>query len=174
MDTMKLFGVVPPVATPLQDDDRVDEQDLRRIDRYLLSAGVNAIFANGSMGGFAFLTDKEQLRSIEITVSEVAGAVPVLGGVGETSTSRAVGMARQVARLGVDYISILPPFYFLAKQEHLIAYFCEVAAAVETPIFLYDNPVLTKNPIQPETVAELRRRIPHLVGIKISNPDFVH
>jgi 4-hydroxy-tetrahydrodipicolinate synthase len=171
---MKLSGVVPPVATPLLDGDRVDEQNLRRVDRYLVDAGVNAIFANGSMGGFAFLTDEEQLRSIGITVSEVAGAVPVLGGVGETSTSRAVRMARQVARLGVDYISVLPPFYFLAKQEHLIAFFCEIAAAVDTPMVLYDNPVLTKNPIQPETVAELRRRIPHLMGIKVSNPDFTH
>jgi dihydrodipicolinate synthase/N-acetylneuraminate lyase len=94
-----------------------------------------------------------------------------LGGLGETGTSRAVRKAKEVERLGVDYLSILPPFYFFASQDHLIAYFSEIAASVDLPIFLYDNPGMTKNPILPETVAELRRRIPRIVGIKESNED---
>ena len=168
---MKLSGVVPPIGTPLTDGDRVDEAGLRRLNRYLIDAGVHALLANGSMGGFAFLTPDEQVRSVAITLSEVNKAIPVIGGVGETSTTRAVAIAKRLVREGVDYLSLLPPFYFLATQAHLIAYFSEIAAAVDIPIFLYDNPVLTKNPIHPRTVAELRRKIPRLVGIKVSNPD---
>ena len=171
---MKLRGVVPPIGTPLTDDDRVDEAGLRRLNRYLLSAGVHGIFANGSMGGFAFLTDDEQVRSIGITVSEVNRAVPVMGGLGEISSSRAVRMARRIAREGVDYLTVLPPSYFLATQDHLLAYFSEIAATVDVPLFLYDNPVLTKNPIKPETLAELKRRVPTLAGIKVSNQDCVN
>ena len=171
---MKLRGVVPPIGTPLTDDDRVDEAGLRRLNRYLLSAGVHGVFSNGSMSGFAFLTDEEQVRSVGITVSEVNGKVPVMGGVGETSTSRAVRLARRIAAEGVDYLTVLPPSYFFATQEHLLAYFSEIAAAVDVPLFLYDNPVLTKNPIQPETVAELRRRVPNVAGIKVSNQDCVN
>ena len=77
---MKLSGVVPPIGTPLLDGDRVDEDGLRRLNRYLIEAGVNALLANGSMGGFAFLTDEEQVRSVAITVSEVNKAIPVIGG----------------------------------------------------------------------------------------------
>jgi 4-hydroxy-tetrahydrodipicolinate synthase len=174
MSAMKLSGVVPPVGTPLGDGDRVDEAGLRRLVRYLLDGGVHGIFANGSMGGFAFLTDDEQIRSIVTTVAEVNRAVPVMGGLGETSTSRAVRMAKRIAREGVDYLTVLPPFYFLATQQHLIAYFSEIASAVDLPVFLYDNPVLTKNPIHAETVAELRRRIPNIVGIKVSNQDMTY
>lgn len=168
---MKLSGVVPPIGTPLTDADRVDEAGLRRLNRYLIEAGVHALLANGSMGGFAFLTPDEQVRSVAITLSEVNGAIPVIGGVGETSTTRAVAIAKRLVREGVDYLSLLPPFYFLATQAHLVAYFSEIAAAVDIPIFLYDNPVLTKNPIHPQTVAELKHRIPRLTGIKVSNPD---
>lgn len=164
-------GVVPPIGTPVTDHDRVDESALRRLARYLISAEVHGILANGSMGGFAFLTDEEQIRAISIVVEEVNGVVPVMGGLGETSTSRAVRKAKQIAREGVTHLSILPPFYFYATQEHLVAYFSEIAAAVDLPIFLYDNPVLTKNPIHPETVVELRRRIPAIAGIKESNQD---
>jgi 4-hydroxy-tetrahydrodipicolinate synthase len=171
MNPTKLQGVVTPIGSPLTDGDRVDEAGLRRLTRYLVDAGVNGILANGSMGGFAFLTDEEQIRAISIIVDEVAGTIPVMGGLGETGTSRAIRKAKQIAREGVSYLSVLPPFYFLAAQQHLLAYFSEIASAVDLPIFLYDNPVLTKNPIHPETVAELRRRIPSIIGIKESNQD---
>ncbi|MEO7653469.1 MAG: dihydrodipicolinate synthase family protein [Bryobacteraceae bacterium] len=168
---MKLSGVVVPIGTPLTDGDRVDEAGLRRLNQYLLGAGVHGLLSNGTMGGFAFLTDDEQVRSVSITVSEVNKAIPVIGGVGETSTSRAVKIAKRIAAEGVDYLSLLPPLYFIATQENLISYFSEIAAAVDIPIFLYDNPGLTKNPIHPDTIAELRRRIPQIVGIKVSNQD---
>jgi len=170
----RLHGVVPAIGTPLADGDRVDEAGLRRLTRYLLRAGINGILANGSMGGFAFMTDEEQLKAISIVVDEVAGAVPVMGMLGETSTSRAILKARQIERLGVSCISVLPPFYFLAAQEHLVAYFSEIAAAVDAPLVLYDNPLLTKNPIHPETIARLRRQVPKIIGVKESNQDCVN
>jgi dihydrodipicolinate synthase/N-acetylneuraminate lyase len=170
----KLLGVVPPIGTPVAAHDRVDEAALRRLTRYLADAGVNGILANGTMGGFAFLTDEEQLRAVSIVVSEVDGTIPVMGGIGETSTSRAVRKARDIAREGVTHLTVLAPYYFFATQDNLYAFFSEVAAAVDLPIFLYDNPALTKNNILPETVARLRQDIPHLVGIKESNQDCVN
>jgi len=68
-----------------------------------------------------------------------------------------------------------PPFSaFFSTQDHLHAFFSEVAAAVDLPVFLYDNPVMTKNSVHPETVARLREEIPHLVGTKESNQDCVN
>jgi len=171
---MKLRGVVTPIATPLTSAEQIDEAGLRRLVRHLLSSGIRAILANGSMGGFAWLTDEDQFRAISIVVSEVNGAIPVIGGLGETGTRRAVEMAKRIAREGVDCLSALPPFYFLATQEHLVAYFSEIAAAVDLPVFLYDNPVLTKCNILPETVARLRQLVPHIVGIKESNQDSIN
>jgi 4-hydroxy-tetrahydrodipicolinate synthase len=171
---MKLHGVVPPIGTPLTHDDEVDVAGLKRLTNYLVEAGVHGILANGTMGGFAFLADDQQLRSVATTTGAVNGRIPVIGGVGETSTSRAVKMAKRIAAEGVDAISVLPPFYYYATQDHLIAYFSDIAAAVDVPVFLYDNPALTKNNIQPATIAELRSRIPHLMGIKVSNQDCVN
>jgi len=169
-----LRGVIPPVATPLTDQDRVDEPSLRRLVRFLLSAGVHGILANGTMGGFAFLTDQEQIRAISIVVDEVHGAVPVIGCVAETSTSRAIPRALQVQKCGVTCLAVLLPFYFFAAQEHLIGYFSDIASAVELPILVYNNPVMTKNRILPETVATLRKRIPRIIGIKESDSDCVN
>jgi len=174
MKGRKLQGVIPPIGTPVLEDDRVDEAGLRRLTRYLVDARVNGILVNGTMGGFAFLADEEQLRSIAVVVDEVNGAIPVMGGLGETGTSRAIRKAKQICQYGVTHLTVLPPFYFHAAQEHLLAYFAEIAAAVDIPICLYDNPTTTKNPILPETVAELRRHIPKIVGIKESNQDCIN
>lgn len=171
---MKPTGIIPAIGTPLGAGDRVDEPGLRRLTRYLLDAGVHGLFVNGSMGGFAFMTDTEQVRAIATVASETNGAVPVMAGLGDTSTSRAVAQARRIAREGVDFLTVLPPFFFMATQQHLKAYFSEIAAAVDLPILLYDNPVLTKNPILPETIAELRTSVPHIVGIKESNQDCIN
>ena len=170
----KQFGVVPPIGTPVTEDDRVDEPSLRRLARYVVDAGVNGILANGTMGGFAFLTDEEQIRAVSIVVSEVNGAVPVMGGIGETSSSRAIRKAKQIAAEGVNHLTVLAPYYFFATQENLYAFFSQVAAAVDLPIFLYDNPVMTKNSIHPETVARLRESVPSIVGIKESNQDCIN
>lgn len=170
----KLSGVVPPIGTPVTGDDRVDEPSLRRLVRYLVDAGIDGILANGTMGGFAFLTDAEQIRAVSIVVSENNGAVPVMGGIGETSTSRAIRKAKQIAAEGVDHLTVLAPYYFFATQDNLYAYFSEIAAAVDLPIFLYDNPVMTKNSIHPETVARLRETVPNIIGIKESNQDCIN
>jgi 4-hydroxy-tetrahydrodipicolinate synthase len=169
-----LHGVIPPIGTPLAEGDRVDEPSLRRLVRYLLDARVHGFLANGTMGVFAFLTDQEQIRAISIIVDEVKGTVPIIGGVGETSTCRAIRQVKQVQQCGVTYLSVLPPFYFPAAQEHLISFYSEIAAAVDLPILLYDNPVMTKNRILPETVAVLRGNVPNIIGIKESNQDYVN
>lgn len=170
----KLSGVVPPIGTPVRGSGEVDEPALRRLTRYLLDAGVNGLLANGTMGGFAFLTDEDQIRAVSVVVAEVDGAVPVMGCIGETSTRRAIIKAKQIAREGVTHLTFLAPFYFFATQENLRSYFLDVAAATDLPVFLYDNPVMTKNHIHPETVAALRQQIPHLAGIKESKEDAVN
>lgn len=168
---MTMKGVVTAIGTPLSRDEIVDEPGLRRLIQYVLSANVDGILVNGSMGGFAFLTDQEQLRAISIVTSEVNGRIPVIGGLGETGTKRAVHKAKQFAQEGIDYLSLLPPFYFMTAQTQLVTYFSEIAAAVDVPLILYDNPLLTKVHIEPNTVVELRGKIPNLAGIKVSNSD---
>ena len=45
------------------------------------------------MSGFAFLTDDQQMLAIETVLEEAGGRIPVMAGLGETSTSRAIPKA---------------------------------------------------------------------------------
>ena len=102
----------------------MDVGGLRRLTAYLIDAGVHTLFCQWIHERFAFLTDDEQdFAAVETVIEEAAGRVPVMAGLGETSTSRAIPKAKALARTGARYLSVLPPFYFFARQEHLIAYF---------------------------------------------------
>lgn len=68
---MQFAGIVPPVVTPLGEDEKVDEDALRSVVRYLLRSGVHGIFVLGSTGEFAHLSDDEKKRTIETVLSEV-------------------------------------------------------------------------------------------------------
>jgi 4-hydroxy-tetrahydrodipicolinate synthase len=167
---MKLKGIIPPIGTPITSDERVDEPAMRRLVNYLINNGVNGIFVNGSMGIFALLTDKEQSRAVEIVVDEVDRRVPVLAGIADTGTRRVIERAKHLQALGADYFTALSPFYFLLSQESGTRFFREVAQAVEKPLFVYNNPVLTKFNLSVESIIELSKE-PNIVGLKDSSQD---
>lgn len=166
----KLSGVIVPNAVPILDDDRVDTEGLRRLIEFLIGAGVHGIFVNGSMGGFAFFPDRVQLATIEVVVDLVAGRLPVLAGVSDTSTVRVLEKVRNVERLPVDYVVVMPPYYYLHTQPEILRFFRTVADAAAKPLVVYDNPRLTKNEVTPATLETLARHA-NIAGAKISAPD---
>jgi 4-hydroxy-tetrahydrodipicolinate synthase len=168
---MNLSGVFAALGTPQTGHDEVDEPGLRRLTRYVLDGGLHGVLVNGSMGAFGCLTDREQVRAVSVVVSEVAGAVPVLAGVGETGTRRAREKVEQLTAAGADAVAILPPIFGAPDQPQLRAFYSDLADASDIPVLIYDNPVRTQCFVQPETIAELHNAHPNLVGVKESNQD---
>jgi 4-hydroxy-tetrahydrodipicolinate synthase len=167
---MKLSGVIVPHVTPLTRDERLDSAGLERLIEFLLGAGVHGIFSNGSMGGFAFYPDAMQYETIARTAEIVRGRVPVLAGVSDTSTTRTLARVREAATLGADALVVLPPYYYLCRQDEIERFFRAVADESPLPIVLYDNPKLAKNAIAPDTLAALAVH-PNIIGAKVSATD---
>jgi 4-hydroxy-tetrahydrodipicolinate synthase len=167
---MGLKGIIPPIGTPVTADERVDESGLRNLVRYLIDGGVHGIFANGTMGCFALLSDAEQMRLIEIVVDEVQGRVPVIAGVSDTGTKRVVAKIREVVKLKADYITAVPPYYYRITQEEGKRFFRDIAVASELPVFVYNNPYLTKLDLDIASIVELADE-PNIVGIKETSQD---
>ena len=58
----RLCGVVIPTITPMNEDGSIDDASLANFTRYLLGAGVNALYPNGTNGESLLLT-KELWRT---------------------------------------------------------------------------------------------------------------
>lgn len=167
---MKLRGIVPPIATPLTSDERVDQVALRKVVNYLIDSGVNGLFVNGTMGAFALLTDAEQQRAVATVVEEVNGRVPVIAGISDTGTKRVIEKGKALETIGADYLAAVPPFYFALSQESATRFYREVAHAMQTPLFLYNNPYLAHFDLSVDSIVELADE-PNIVGIKETNQD---
>jgi 4-hydroxy-tetrahydrodipicolinate synthase len=167
---MKLEGVIVPVAVPLNPSGSVDGEALDRLVDHLVACGVHGLFANGSMGGFAFHPDAVQVEIVARICRAARGRKPVLAGISDTSVARVLAKAGSMRGLPVDAFVVLPPYYFIYDQPALTRFFQLLADALERPLVLYENPRLAHNSLSPRTIAALAAH-PNVAGIKISTPD---
>ncbi|TDO68213.1 4-hydroxy-tetrahydrodipicolinate synthase [Kribbella sp. VKM Ac-2571] len=136
-----LTGVVPPLVTPLTPSYDVDTASLARLIQYQLTGGVDGVFVLGTSGEGTFLTDEQRQVVLETTVAEVAGQVPVLAGVIDTSTNRVTAHVSAALKAGVDGIVATAPFYAATHPAEIERHFVRLASlASDTPLYAYDIP----------------------------------
>jgi 4-hydroxy-tetrahydrodipicolinate synthase len=168
-----LRGIIPPVATPLLDEDRLDHAGLERLLDHLLAGGVHGLFLLGSTGEGPSLSYQLRRELVERAGEVVAGRVPVLVGITDTSFAEAVQMAEWAADCRADAVVAAPPCYFTPSQAELADYFARLAAAAPLPLFLYNMPSHTKVAIDVDTVARLLD-VPGIVGLKDSSAQMIY
>lgn len=163
-------GIIVPILTPMNERERVNEQELRaHIDR-MLEAGVDGIFCLGTNGEAYALTAREKRRVIDCCVEHVNGRVPVYAGTGCVTTAQTVSLSRYARRAGVDVLSVITPYFAAVSQEQLYGHYRDVSESVDLPVLLYNIPARTGVAIAPETFARLIR-LPNIAGIKDSSGD---
>jgi 4-hydroxy-tetrahydrodipicolinate synthase len=170
MDISFIKGVVPPVVTPVDEEDIVEEKVFRQIIEHVIEGGVHGVFALGSNGEFYGLDFNEQKRVIEIAVDQVKGRVPVYAGIGAITTKESVKLARMPEKSGAKAITVLPPMFISPNEEELYQHFVTIAEATSLPILIYNNPDRLKVNIS-ATLVERLTNIPNIVGAKDSSGD---
>jgi len=166
----RLHGIVPPVCTPLTESYEVDVPSLERLITFMLDAGVHGIFLLGSTSEGAILTDEQRETVISVGVRTVAGKVPVLAGVIDTSTERVIAQARVAAKAGVDGLVVTAPFYIRPGQKEIIAHFRAVRDAIQLPILAYDIPFAVQTKLERSTLVRMAEE-EIIIGVKDSSGD---
>lgn len=138
---VRFAGVVPPVATPLNTDGTIDHASLERLVEYLIGAGVSGLFALGSTGETAYLTDTQRVEVARTIVDTTAGRVPIIAGAIELTAGRVIETARKLTEVGVQAIVTTAPLYTLNSTTEVAAHFRAIAAAIDVPLWAYDVPV---------------------------------
>ncbi len=167
----ELKGIIVPIITPMNEDETVNHEELRRqVDR-MIDGGVHGIFAFGTNGEGYILNDKEKEEVLATVIEQAAGRVPVYAGTGCISTRDTIRMSQMAQSLGADILSIITPSFAAASQDELYEHYKKVAAAVDLPIVLYNIPARTGNALAPATVKKLAE-IDNIVGAKDSSGNF--
>ena len=100
----------------------------------------------------------------------VNGRIPILTGVAEFTTAEAAQYAKDAAKIGVDGLMVLPGMVYTSDTRETLNHFRTVARASDLPIMIYNNPIVYRVDIKPETFAELASE-KTIVAIKESSDD---
>jgi dihydrodipicolinate synthase/N-acetylneuraminate lyase len=163
-------GIVPPLVTPLLDRDTVNEAGTARLIEHVLAGGVSGVFILGSTGEAPSLSYHLRRDLIRLVCQLVAGRVPVLVGITDTSFVESVHLAETAREAGADAVVLSTPYYFPAGQTELIQYITHIVAELPLPLMLYNMPSLTKVWFDIESLRSLADQ-ERIVGIKDSSGD---
>jgi len=157
---VELRGVIVPIITPVDNEDRVDEPAFRNAIRRLITAGVHGLFVGGSGGEGPLLTAHEWQRMLEIAQDETRDAIPLLAGAMDTSTQRIKERIRAIAALGYQYFVVTPTYYITlrAAGEHLRLFNACANAGAGLSMIAYNIPSCTHSVIPVEVLVDLAQR----------------
>ncbi|MEM0120941.1 MAG: 4-hydroxy-tetrahydrodipicolinate synthase [Thermoprotei archaeon] len=168
---MKLSGIFVPIITPLTSEGKIDKEALRALVDRLIESGVNGLVPLGTSGEFALLDQDERAEVIQTVVHQAGGRVPVVAGVSDAGTKRAVENAVEAEKLGVDAVMATPPYYYQVSPDGLFEHFRVISSSVSTPVIVYNIPSYTHTVIPKQTLRRIAE-LDNLIGMKYTTTDF--
>jgi dihydrodipicolinate synthase/N-acetylneuraminate lyase len=161
-------GVFPAITTQFRDDQSLDIEATARHLEALIAAGIHGVVLLGSVGENTTLEYDEKLSFVREMRSVVDGRIPVLSGVAEYTTALGSRYARNVEKIGIDGLMVLPGMVYKSDERETITHFRTIAQSTGLPIMIYNNPVSYGVDVTPEGFA-LLSDLPNIVAIKESS-----
>ncbi len=165
-------GIIPPVLTPFTPSGELDLPSLDRLVDHLVDAGVDGLFALGSSGQVAYLTDAQRGTVVQRIVARTAGRVPVVVGTADLTAPRVIEQGRAAVAAGASGIVVTAPLYAINDAAEIGRHFRMIAAGVGAPVLAYDVPVRVHTKLGVGMLLELARD-GVIVSVKDSSGDDV-
>ena len=167
---MPIHGIYPPMLTPLKEDGLPERAGFEALVERAIRGGVHGLFALGSCGEGNCFSQKMRLEIAAEARLAIAGRLPLLIGVLEPSTGRAVEAIRELMDAGHDSFVVPSPYYLKPGQGEILRHF-EAIARTGCQLVLYNIPQFTGAAMTADTYVQLSK-IDNVVAIKDSSPDW--
>ena len=172
MNTDFIKGVIVPIITVIDEEEKSMKAAMRAQVDYVINGGLHGILAFGSNGEFYQIEEEEMERGFKIMVDQAAGRVPVYFGIGAINTKKCVRLAKMAVANGAAGISILQPMFLKPNFNELFLHFKTIAEAVpEIPVLLYNNPGRVGYTLSADLVEKLAHEVKNIVGMKDTSGD---
>lgn len=168
-----LCGIIPPLVTPLKDNETLDVESLENLIEHLINGGVHGLFILGTTGEEQSLSYHLRQQMIIESARINHGRLPLLVCITDTSIVESIKLAKVAAECGADGVVSAPPYYFATGQPELAQFYEELVPQLPLPVYLYNMPSHVKVSFAPDTVARIAKN-PQVVGFKDSSANAVY
>jgi 4-hydroxy-tetrahydrodipicolinate synthase len=135
---LRFNGITPVMATPFDEDERVNEASLRKEIGFSIEHGAAAVCGPGFGAEFYKLSDPERYRFAEVLVEQAKKRVPVIVSTGSGSIHSTIEFSKFAEKLGADCLMVVPPQRVALPASEVIHFFSKLCDAVSIPIMLQD------------------------------------
>lgn len=163
-----LCGIVPPLVTPLIDNDTLDIEGLERLIEHVVAGGVHGIFILGTTGEAQSLSFELRVEMIKQTNKFLKNRLPLLVGISDTSEVDSVHLGNIAYEVGADALVSAAPYYFATGQPELAEFYEGLVPQLQLPVFLYNMPSHTKVNFAPATIRRIAEN-EKVIGFKDSS-----
>ena len=168
----KYYGIIPPIITPVDERENVDEEGFRKLIDHCMDGGLHGIFVAGSNGECMALTQKERDNAIRIAVEQCGDRVPVMAGVMDTSTRRVIENIKKLEQLGGTCAVVTSIFYARhTSQDETVRHFEQISRETNVDVMIYNIPMFTNLKLTVNAMQEIAK-FDRVVGIEDSSGDF--
>lgn len=150
-----LYGIIPPLVTPLINNNTLDIDGLERLIEHVIQGGVHGIFILGTTGEAQSLSYDLRTEMIKQSSRILKGRLPLLVGISDTSIEDSIKLAHTASEYGGDALVSAPPYYFATGQPELAEFYESLIPQLPLPIFLYNMPTHTKVSFAPNTIKRI-------------------
>lgn len=160
----KFQAIWVPVVTPFTAGG-IDHSALAHLGKHLADQGIAGLVVGATTGEGCSLGVEEKQAAFETLQATLGPDYPLVLGVCESDTLRAIQTARDLASMRPAGLLVTVPPYLRPGQAGLRQHFESVAEATKVPILIYNIPYRTGTCLEIDTLQALARH-PRIVGIK--------
>lgn len=163
-------GVYPAVSTQFHADESLNLAASQQMLDRLINEGVNGIIVCGTVGENCSMSAVEKRQVLAAAKEVVAGRVPLISGVAETTTALAAQYAKDAEAIGIDGLMVLPGMVYRSAPHEAIHHLLTVAKSTALPVMVYNNPVSYSVDISLDSMEILAAQA-NIVAVKESTED---
>jgi len=166
MTASLFYGVIPPVPTLFDHNERLDKEAMKRLIDFTIAGGVNGLFFLGSAGEFAHMSEALRHEVATFCTAYVNKRVPVLIGAAHPGTEATLAFAQHAKNAGADGVVVVNPYYNPLSDENIYLHYSYLAENLDLPIMIYNFPALTGQSIPVAVIKKLAQKYHNIVGLK--------
>ena len=160
------------MITPFDQNKDLDLKRAQELAVRLVDKGNEGLIVCGTTGESPTIFYPQKIDLFKAVIEAVGDRVPLIANVGDNCTADSVEFATEVAKLGVDGIMAVIPYYNKPPQEGLYRHFRSIAEAVDIPLILYNIPSRCVINMEAETTLRLAHDVENIVAVKEASGKF--
>lgn len=169
----EIKGTGVALITPFLENSEVDYDGLEKIVKHVTNGNVDYIVALGTTGETVTLDSNEKLKVFNHIVEVNNNKLPIVLGHGGNNTKSLIeNLTRYDLNKVHSILSVSPP-YNRPSQRGLYEHFKAFSSACSKPVILYNVPGRTGSNMEIDTILQLAKDVPNIIGIKEAGGDIM-